>query len=214
MQFLFIFFLIPFLGLALQFELNPEQNLKFSSCVNVTKARMANKNDSTFSDVVDNMMIATGGTKDENTKQLLSISILLCYKHINVTYAKAFENVTIEEIDPLKEENKKLLNLEMLKEIYKEKDIRRINGIFEEIKEVKKELGIYDPEEDADYGEYQKSMNEEDEVDDSIIVESKYSKVIGYALLIILFVIGVIVVLSFLSSNKEKRTKKSKKKNK
>ena len=127
MQFLFIFFLIPFLGLALQFELNPEQNLKFSSCVNVTKARMANKNDSTFSDVVDNMMIATGGTKDENTKQLLSISILLCYKHINVTYAKAFENVTIEEIDPLKEENKKLLNLEMLKEIYKEKDIRRIN---------------------------------------------------------------------------------------
>ena len=86
--------------------------------------------------------------------------------------------------------------------------------LFEEIKEVKKELGIYDPEEDADYGEYQKNINEEDEVDDSIIVESKYSKVIGYALLIILFVIGVIVVLSFLSSNKEQRTKTSKKKNK
>lgn len=210
MKFIFVALIVFFVESTNQFELSQEQNLKFSSCVNITKATMANKNDSTFSDVVDNMMIATGGTKDENTKQLLSMSILLCYKNINVSYAKEFDNKTIEDIDPLREENKKLLNLKMLNTIYKEKDITKINEVFQAIKEVKKELGIYDPSDD-DYEEYHKSTNEDDDIDDSIIVESKYSKVIGYSLLIIMFVIGAVVISMFLSSDKAKRTRKKKK---
>ena len=43
------------------------QNLKFSSCVNLTKARMQNKKDNEFANVVNSMMLSTNVTKDETT---------------------------------------------------------------------------------------------------------------------------------------------------
>ena len=57
-------------------------------------------------------------------------------------------NTTVEEIDPLEENNKKLLQLKHLNEIYKEKNIDKINEVFEEVRKAKEELAIYDPEDD------------------------------------------------------------------
>lgn len=137
-----------FFSYILTYELNEIQNLKFSSCVNLTKARMQNKKDNEFANVVNSMMLSTNVTKDETTKQLLSLCILLCYRDINETHARKLANTTVEEIDPLEENNKKLLRLKQLNKIYKEKNIDKINEVFEEVRKAKEELAIYDPEND------------------------------------------------------------------
>jgi hypothetical protein len=89
------------------------------------------------------MVISSGGTKKEKTDRLISMLLLTCYKRITDPQAALLIKMTEDDIDPMTDEYKELLQLELWSDLYENKDSRGLSKALNEISNTVKELKVY-----------------------------------------------------------------------
>jgi hypothetical protein len=86
------------------------------------------------------MVLRIGGEQNKQMEKLVSMIMLSCYKNIRATVAQKMATQSAEEIDPLTEENKELLQIELWRHLYEKNDNEGINRELNSLAEIMKEL--------------------------------------------------------------------------
>ena len=86
------------------------------------------------------MIIATGGEKKEKTEKLVSIMLLTCFKKISDSDGTNLSEMRPEDIDPMTEEYKNLVELEKWKEMYEKNDHEHLQEELSKVASTMKEI--------------------------------------------------------------------------
>lgn len=146
-----------------------QQRNKLMGCLNLSKARVM-KDDLFVDEIVDLMIIRTGGDKKEKTDKLISIILLTCYKRISPLQASKLAEADPKDFDPMTEELKDLLQLEKWKDLYEHNNQDELDR---ELGHISKSMEEFRNEDAA------RQTLEDDLFDDNFIKRDEGEKSIG-----------------------------------
>jgi hypothetical protein len=172
-------------------------------------------------EVVDLMIVRTGGEKKDKTDKLISMILLTCYKKISESQAKILSEKQSEDIDPMTQENKDLIELESWKELYQNNDTDKLAKGLDDISKTMKELKEEEPEVITETIDDEMFVNGETGTKEAKnyglfgfnfkSMDSSLVNIIGFSLLSIIALLAIYALKTLKKTEKKKKEKKGKK---